>query len=230
VSFVGIQHHFLLAGILASSPILSAQANTDPSLDRSRLPIADPVYPNESEIDPDKAKMPLQPEVVAPSGAPNVVVVLLDDLGFGGPSTFGGPIQMPTLDRLASNGLSYNRFHTIALCSPTRVALKHGRNHHIVNMGSIPEIATGFPGNTARVPNFAAPIAEVLCLNGYNTAAFGKWHATLGGETTASRTSPSKFSRLSGGPDDRGLLSDVYRGLKLGSRPGCHWDDPGHLS
>ena len=177
---------FLLAGILAGSPIFSAQAGNNPSFDRSRLPIADLVYPNESEIDPNKAKMPLQPEVVAPNGAPNVVVVLLDDLGFGGPSTFGGPIQMPTLDRLASNGLSYNRFHTIALCSPTRVALKQGRNHHIVNMGSIPEIATGFPGNTARVPNFAAPIAEVLRLNGYNTAAFGKWHATLGGETTAS--------------------------------------------
>jgi len=177
---------FLLAGILAGSPIIVAQAGSNPSFDRSRLPIADPVYPNETEIDPNKAQMPLQPEVVAPSEAPNVVVVLLDDLGFGGPSTFGGPIQMPTLNRLASNGLSYNRFHTIALCSPTRVALKQGRNHHIVNMGSIPEIATGFPGNTARVPNFAAPIAEVLRLNGYNTAAFGKWHATLGGETTAS--------------------------------------------
>ena len=176
----------LIAGLLAASSWVTVQAGSSPSFDRSSLPIADPVYPNETEIDPNKAKMPVQPEVTAPSGAPNVVVIILDDLGFGGPSTFGGPIQMPTLDRLASNGLSYNRFHTIALCGPTRVALKQGRNHHMVNMGSIPEIATGFPGNTSRVPNYAAPIAEVLRLNGYNTAAFGKWHATLGGETTAS--------------------------------------------
>ncbi len=176
----------LIAGLLAASSWVTVQAGSSPSFDRSSLPIADPVYPNETEIDPNKAKMPVQPEVTAPSGAPNVVVIILDDLGFGGPSTFGGPIQMPTLDRLAENGLAYNRFHTIALCGPTRVALKQGRNHHMVNMGSIPEIATGFPGNTSRVPNYAAPIAEVLRLNGYNTAAFGKWHATLGGETTAS--------------------------------------------
>ncbi len=176
----------LLVGIVVSLSFTSAEADSAQSLDRSRLPIADPIYPYETEIDPNKAKMPLQSEVTAPGGAPNVVVIILDDLGFGGPSTFGGPIQMPTLDRLASNGLSFNRFHTIALCGPTRVALKQGRNHHMVNMGSIPEIATGFPGNTSRVPNYAAPIAEVLRLNGYNTAAFGKWHATLGGETTAS--------------------------------------------
>jgi arylsulfatase len=142
----------LLVGILVSLSFISAEADSAHSLDRSRLPIADSIYPNETEIDPNKAKMPLQSEVTAPDGAPNVVVIILDDLGFGGPSTFGGPIQMPTLDRLASNGLSFNRFHTIALCGPTRVALKQGRNHHMVNMGSIPEIATGFPGNTSRVP------------------------------------------------------------------------------
>ena len=95
----------LLVGILVSLSFISAEADSANSLDRSRLPIADSIYPNETEIDPNKAKMPLQSEVTAPDGAPNVVVIILDDLGFGGPSTFGGPIQMPTLDRLASNGL-----------------------------------------------------------------------------------------------------------------------------
>lgn len=156
------------------------------SKDRSKLPLPDVRPPTISEIDPTKAKMPAITEMRAPANAPNVVIVLLDDLGFGGPAAFGGPIRMPALDRLAQNGLKYTRFHTCALCAPSRVALKQGRNHHIVNMGSIPEIATGFPGNTCRVPNDTAPLAEILRLNGYNTAAFGKWHATLGRETTAS--------------------------------------------
>jgi arylsulfatase len=129
--------------------------------------------------------MPEPWEVRAPEGAPNVVIILLDDIGFGAPSPFGGPVNMPTLQHLADNGLRYNRFHTIALCAPTRGALKSGRNHHRVNMGSIPEIATGFAGNTTVIPDTAAPIAEVLRQNGYNTGAFGKWHETPGRETTA---------------------------------------------
>lgn len=163
-----------------------AAVDATPEMNRTHIPVADERMPGTEVIDPKKAPMIKPPTVTAPKGAPNVVIVLLDDLGFGGPATFGGPINMPVLDRLAQNGLRYNRFHTIGLCAPSRVALKQGRNHHVVNMGSIPEIATGFPGNTSRVPNDTAPLAEILRLNGYNTAAFGKWHATLGRETTAS--------------------------------------------
>jgi arylsulfatase len=123
-------------------------------------------------------------EVNAPAGAPNVVIVLIDDLGFGAPSAFGGPIATPTLDRLAAAGLRYNNFHTTALCSPTRAALKSGRNHHTVNMGFITEMATSMPGSTGQVPSATAPLAEVLRLNGYATAAFGKWHETPAWETS----------------------------------------------
>ena len=153
--------------------------------DRTRLPIAQPAPAPVTEALPENVPLPTPWEVKAPEGAPNVVIVLLDDIGFGGPSPFGGPINMPTLQKLADNGLSYNRFHTIALCAPTRAALKTGRNHHQVNMGSIPEIATGYAGNTTVVPDNAAPIAEVLRQNGFATGAFGKWHETPSRETTA---------------------------------------------
>ena len=113
-------------------------------------------------------------------------VILIDDMGFGSPSTFGGPISMPTLDQLASNGLRYNNFHTTALCSPTRQALKTGRNHHQGETGSIMETSTGFPGNTGQLPNSVASIAEMLRLNGYSTGAFGKWHETAAWETSVS--------------------------------------------
>lgn len=173
-------------GIAWFSVHVVSSLHAQQTYDRTRIPVADVRPEPNQEIDPTKATMPEQKPFGAPANAPNVVIILLDDLGFGGPSAFGGPIRMPTLDRLAKNGLRYTRFHTCALCAPTRVALRQGRNHHVVNMGSIPEIATGFPGNTSRVPNDTAPLAEVLRLNGYNTAAFGKWHATLGRETTAS--------------------------------------------
>ncbi|MGB2360757.1 MAG: sulfatase-like hydrolase/transferase, partial [Luminiphilus sp.] len=153
--------------------------------DRTRLPIAQPAPAPVTEALPENVPLPTPWEVKPPEGAPNVVIVLLDDIGFGGPSPFGGPINMPTLQKLADNGLSYNRFHTIALCAPTRAALKTGRNHHQVNMGSIPEIATGYAGNTTVVPDNAAPIAEVLRQNGFATGAFGKWHETPSRETTA---------------------------------------------
>ena len=111
---------------------------------RQHLPVADVRYPAVQEVDPSKVRMPENDLISAPAGSPNVVVILLDDLGFGGPASFGGAIAMPTLGHLASNGLRFNRFHTVALCAPTRAALRHGRNHHVLNMGSIPEIATGF--------------------------------------------------------------------------------------
>jgi arylsulfatase len=160
-------------------------------LDRTVLPIPEPKAPAITELDARKAKAPARFEVKAPANAPNVVVVLIDDIGFGHSSAFGGPIQMPTVERLANNGLRYNRFHTTALCSPTRTALLTGRNHHSNNAGAIMEVATAFPGNTGIRPNSIAPLAEMLRLNGYSTAAFGKYH-----ETPPWEVSPS-------GPTDR---------------------------
>jgi arylsulfatase len=163
------------------------QADTGPYvLDRTHLPIKEPVRPKFSELDVRNVETPPRFEVTAPAKAPNVVIVLIDDIGFGGPSTFGGPIQTPTLDSLAGAGLTYNNFHTTALCSPTRNALKTGRNHHTTNTGSIMESSTGFPGNTGQVPNSVAPLAEMLRLNGYSTGAFGKWHETAAWETSVS--------------------------------------------
>jgi arylsulfatase A-like enzyme len=113
-----------------------------------------------------------------PEGAPNVLLVLIDDAGFGNPSTFGGPVDTPNYTRLADAGLRYNRFHVTALCSPTRAALLTGRNHHSVGFGSIGELSSGFPGYTAFVPKDCAPFPKILQENGYSTAAFGKWHMT----------------------------------------------------
>jgi arylsulfatase len=150
------------------------------------LPIAEPKRPLYTELDARKVKAPPPYDVKAPQGAPNVVIVLIDDMGFGVPGAFGGPVPMPTLDGLAQNGLRYNNFHTTALCSPTRAALKSGRNHHTVNMGFITEMATSFPGATGKVPSATAPVAEMLRLNGYSTAAFGKWHETASWEASVS--------------------------------------------
>ena len=107
-----------------------------------------------------------------------MVVVLLDDVGFGACSTFGGPVPTPTLDRVAAQGLSYNRFHTTALCSPSRAALLTGRNHHSAHFGGISEIAYGFPGYDCVIPNSTGMVAETLRASGYSTAMFGKWHLT----------------------------------------------------
>lgn len=158
---------------------ISTAAPAQVTLDRTYLPIQEPSRPLFGELDVRNVKeTPPFFEVRAPENAPNVVIVLIDDIGFGGPSAFGGPIQTPTLDRLSRAGVVYNNFHTTALCSPTRMALKCGRNHHTANTGSIMESSTGFPGNTGQVPNSVAPLAEILRLNGYSTGAFGKWHET----------------------------------------------------
>ena len=154
--------------------------------DRTKLPILAPPPPMFDELDARDVERPEPFSVVAPAGAPNIVIVLIDDVGIGAPSAFGGPIETPVLEELAASGLSFNRFHTTALCSPTRAALKSGRNHHAVNMGSITETATSFPGNTGQIPDTAASIAQILRLNGYNTAAFGKWHETAAWETSLS--------------------------------------------
>jgi len=153
--------------------------------DRTILPIKEPPPPKYSELDVRNATPPPAFEVKAPEDAPNVVIVLIDDLGFAGTSKFGGPVSTPTFDRIANDGLYYNNFHTTAVCSPTRAALKSGRNHHENNMGSIIETGTAFPGNTGSIPQSVAPVAEMLRLNGYNTAAFGKWHELAAWEANA---------------------------------------------
>ncbi|MCY2959049.1 MAG: arylsulfatase [Planctomycetota bacterium] len=156
------------------------------ALDRTTLPIAEPEPAVITELDARKAKAPARFEVKAPAGAPNVVIVLIDDIGFGHSSAFGGPIRMPTLEKLAAGGLRYNRFHTTALCSPTRVALLTGQNHHANNAGAIMELATAFPGNTGVRPAYITPLAEILRQNGYSTAAFGKYHETPPWEVSVS--------------------------------------------
>ena len=155
-------------------------------MDRTHLPI--PSRPRTGFVaydakDPDSS-YPAIPQVRPPADAPNVLVILLDDVGFGASSTFGGPCATPTADRLAGDGLRYNRFHTTALCSPTRQALLTGRNHHSAGMGGITEIATGAPGYSSVLPNTMSPIARTLKLNGYNTAQFGKCHEVPVWETS----------------------------------------------
>ncbi|HVG98655.1 MAG TPA: arylsulfatase [Chloroflexota bacterium] len=150
------------------------------------MPIPDQPYagavPYDAK-DPEATFPPIAP-LRPPAGAPNVLVVLLDDVGFGSSSAFGGPIRMPTAERLAAGGLKFTRFHTTALCSPTRQALLTGRNHHAVGMGGITEIATAAPGYNSVRPNTAAPLAETLKLNGYSTAQFGKCHEVPVWETS----------------------------------------------
>jgi arylsulfatase A-like enzyme len=173
---------FVLVGILSLLPLsLAAQ-----QLDRTVLPIQEPSPPTITELDARHAKPPPRFEVKAPKGAPNVVVVLIDDMGFGQSSAFGGPCHMPNLEKLAANGLRLNNFHTTSLCSPTRTALLTGRNHHVNNAGAIMELATAFPGNTGIRPQSVAPVAEMLRLNGYSTAAFGKYHETPPWEVSVS--------------------------------------------
>ncbi len=133
--------------------------------------------------DPDTAFDPIEP-VRPPEGAPNVLIMMIDDAGFGSASAFGGPCSTPNAERLAANGLRFNRFHTTALCSPTRQALLTGRNHHAVGMGGITEIATSAPGYSSVRPDTAAPLAETLRLNGYSTAQFGKCHEVPVWETS----------------------------------------------
>jgi len=158
----------------------------EPGVGRQILPIPDTRHVGVTTYDakdPDTKFPPIEP-LRPPTGAPNVLIVLLDDVGFGASSAFGGPVQMPTAERLAANGLKYNRFHTTALCSPSRQALLTGRNHHSVGMGGITEVATSAPGYSSVRPQSAAPLAEVLKLNGYSTAQFGKCHEVPVWETS----------------------------------------------
>lgn len=173
----------ILALGVAASLLTPLQAQ---ELDRTVLPIAEPTYPPITTLDARAAKAPPRFEVKAPQGAPNVVIVLIDDFGFGHSSAFGGPVRTPTLEKLASRGLKYNRFHTTSLCSPTRVSLLTGHNHHANNAGAIMELATAFPGNTGVRPKEITTLAEILKQNGYSTAAFGKYHETPPWEVSVS--------------------------------------------
>src|SRR5262245_4124665 len=137
--------------------------------------VAGGLYRCQCKKDPDTHYPPIQ-RLLPPKGAPNVLIILIDDVGFGASSAFGGPCRTPHFERLAADGLRYNRFHTTALCSPTRAAMLTGCNHHTVGMGSITELATSAPGQNSLRPNTCAPLAETLKLNGYSTAQFGKCH------------------------------------------------------
>jgi arylsulfatase A-like enzyme len=179
----------------------------EPAILHDILPLPDPRFKGRigstyADSEADIISLP-----TAPPNAPNVLLILLDDVGFGQTSTFGGPVNTPTLQKLANEGLRYNRFHTTALCSPTRAALLSGRNHHSVHNGCITELSTGFPGYDGQWPREAACIAEILRGNLYATAAFGKWHNTPDHELGA------------GGPYDRwptGKGFDYFYGFQGG--------------
>jgi arylsulfatase A-like enzyme len=175
-----------LALCAAFTPTAHAQKKSGDALDRTVLPIVGPTAKPLTTLDARDAKAPPRFDVTAPKGAPNVVIVLIDDIGFGSSSAFGGPIHMPTVEKMAGNGLKYNRFHTTALCSPTRTALLTGRNHHANNAGAIMELATAFEGNTGIRPKSITPLAEILRQNGYSTSAFGKYHETPPWEVSVS--------------------------------------------
>ena len=172
-----------LAGLVGYG--LSANAadlfmnNDQLKMDRRVLPIKEPIPPVITEMDVRNVKTPPKLfKVTAPKDAPNVVIIMIDDLGYAGTSPFGGIVQTPAMDKVAANGLRYTHFHSTAQCASTRIALNTGRNHHACNTGIIGECATSLPGYTGKLPNNIAPLSKILKYNGYNTAAFGKWHMT----------------------------------------------------
>ncbi|MEI6883934.1 MAG: arylsulfatase [Bacteroidota bacterium] len=235
-----MKHLFILifiAGLLMScnqnpgAGSTDSQKITENNLDRTVLPIKEPIRPTYKELDARNATPPPRFHVTAPKGAPNVVIILIDDMGFGVSEAFGGPITTPNMDKLADNGLKYNCFHTTSLCSPTRVALLTGYNHHSNNMGCIGEAATTFPGNTSVRPQTITPMAEVLRQNGYNTAAFGKYHETPPWEISNSgpqdrwptRSGFEKFYGFIGGETNQ-YSPLIYDGVTLVETP----EDPNY--
>jgi len=228
--------NLLILCLFASSFIgvniaVAQQAGKGDGFDRSSLPIKEPVRQTYKELDARNATPPPGFSVTAPKGAPNVIVILIDDMGFGVSNTFGGPVTTPNMDKIAENGLRYNRFHTTAVCSPTRVALLTGYNHHSNNMGCITEAATTFPGNTGIRPQTITPMAEVLRQNGYNTAAFGKYHETPPWEISNSgpqdrwptRSGFEKFYGFIGGETNQ-WSPLIYDGVTLVETP----EDPNY--
>ena len=193
---------FGLPGVFAQE-----QKRTEPMRGGTQLPQPDPKF-NGKIGETYKESTPSFPmPVKAAKGSPNVLLILLDDVGFGMSSTFGGPVPTPHLDKLANNGLKYNRFHTTALCSPTRGALLAGRNHHSIATGVIIEMGTGYPGYTGVIPKSTALVSQMLRDNGYATGMFGKWHNTPEPDISAA------------GPFDRwptGLGFDYFYGFNQG--------------
>lgn len=197
----------LLATVLTLLITASGFGQSIEQRDRKSLPVADPPFKGKIGETFSSSQPSFPQPLTAPTGSPNVLLILLDDVGFGMASTFGGPVPTPHLDQLASNGLKYNRFHTTALCSPTRGALLAGRNHHSVATGVIIEMGTGYPGYTGIIPKSTALVSETLRDNGYATAMFGKWH-----NTPEPDISPA-------GPFDRwptGLGFDYFYGFNQG--------------
>jgi arylsulfatase len=156
-----------------AAPVATLDRN---AADGSVLPYPPAPFGGQTSLSPTQSKAQFPAQVKAPNGAPNVIVVLTDDVGFAASSTFGGSIPTPSLDQLAAHGLRFNHFHTTAMCSPTRAALLTGRNHHAVANGTVADMSTGYPGYNGEIPRSAATIAEILRLNGYSTAMFGKHH------------------------------------------------------
>lgn len=155
--------------------IIAAPAGADEA-NRTILPQPEQAFKGKLGLRPEDSKKDFPKGVTAPEGAPNILLILTDDVGFGATSTFGGPIPTPTFDRIANAGLRFNRFHTTALCSPTRAAILTGRNHHSVGTGGIMEIGVGYPGYNTLVPQTKRGLGDILKLNGYNTSWFGKNH------------------------------------------------------
>ena len=223
----------VVLGIFALYGALSVPAGAQEKMDRTVLPIPEPKPPLYTELDARNATPPPRFQVQAPKGAPNVLIVLIDDMGFGQSSAFGGPVHMPTVEALANGGLRFNQFHTTALCSPTRTALLSGRNHHMNNMGGITEIATAFPGNSGVKPASVAPVAEMLRLNGYSTAQFGKNHETAAWEVSVSgptdrwptRQGFDKFYGFMGGETNQWapLLYDGTTQVEIPHDPNYHF-------
>ena len=148
-------------------------------VDRTVLPLKEPALPViKTRFVEDLKEQPPLFKATAPKGAPNVVIIMLDDIGYGGMGTFGGVVDTPAIDRLAEGGIRYTQFHSTAQCASTRIALNTGRNHHSANTGIVGEMSTSVPGYTGRLPSDIAALPKILKYNGYNTAAFGKWHMT----------------------------------------------------
>ena len=197
----------LLGSVAATVPVSGVKRPQEQIGDGASLPKPDPDFRGKIGAT-YKDSTPSYPQAVkARRGSPNVLLVLLDDVGFGMCSTFGGPVPTPNMDKLANNGLKYTRFHTTALCSPTRAALLAGRNHHSCGTGVIIEMGTGYPGYTGIIPKSCGLVSEILRDNGYATGMFGKWH-----NTPETDISPS-------GPFDRwptGLGFEYFYGFNQG--------------
>jgi arylsulfatase A-like enzyme len=166
----------LVSSCIGLSTKAHAQGTPAPAIGATILPMPPPPFEGVIGRKASESKPDFPPALTAPKGAPNILLIMTDDTGFGASSTFGGPIPTPSLDRIYQQGLCYNQFHTTALCSPTRSALLTGRNHHSVGFGNISEFATGYPGYDSIIPKSAGTIGNILEGNGYNTSWFGKHH------------------------------------------------------